>query len=212
MRWHLRNSSFRQLICLITMLAVLVAGIASAGFLAAPHLAPPLTVTPRCSAAVLNAPPSPPPTVDLRKKRPEDPNKYGVDPRDNVEDALVADTTWLSKKVKPGNVNVLTDVSQLAAALDGEKQFVVLKFKRVGCAACASTQDSFKKLAKDLKGNGLFFEVDFDDARPFCRLCKIRFVPAAHIYSNGAFVGAKPIGKNSWDGFMEAMNELQGKD
>ena len=195
---------------LFPMLAISLCA-AALGFLVPTRVAPsPAALSVRCSTApMLCAAPSPPPTVDLRRKRPEETSKYGVDPRPNVgEDGMSApDKDWLLAHVKDGEVNSLQTAEQLQAALDS-RRMVVIKFMREGCAACASTLQSYANLAKRYGSDALFFEVDFDRSRPFCKQCRIKFVPAAHIYTDNVMQGAFPMGKKTWDAFVDTADSF----
>ena len=127
------------------------------------------------------------------------------------EGAVVADDSALHVEGEEGAVNGrLQTVAHLQAALDvaaASNSLVVLKFVRAGCAACASTREDFAATAKRMGSTAQFFEVDYDASRPFCRACKVKFVPAAHIYTGAALAAALPIGKKSWSAFAEKLEE-----
>jgi len=157
-------------------------------------------------------------TIDNRRgadapPRPSDSSKYGSDPRQDSalgpEDGE-PDMAWAST-IAASSVNQLRTVGQLQAALDlasEQAKVVCLKFMRDGCAACQSTAKDYAAMAANMD-DVLIFEVDFDDAKPFCRRTKIRFVPSVHIYTANEFRVALPIGKKSWDGFCEQLEEYR---
>jgi len=152
-------------------------------------------------------------TVDMRRKRPEpadDAQKYGLDPRGRAE-GVVADA---SVRTKPGKVGQLETVGQLQDSIDeadANSQLVVLKFVRDGCAACASTAQLFEDTAKELGADGLFYLVNYDTARDLCKLAKLKFVPAAHVYAKGSLRAALPLGKKKWDDFYEQLTALNAE-
>ena len=165
----------------------------------------------RCHSRMA-ASPSPPPAVDLRfagREQPEAASKYGKDPRAAGE-AVTPDATFTGSGA--GAVGVLADVAQLQAALDrgsAAGQVVVIKFVRKDCLACASTRPQFTEMAATYMEKGQFYEVDFDDAKPFCRSCGLKFVPSSHIYAGNSLKAALPMGKKSWDAFVERLTEVQ---
>jgi len=168
---------------------------------------------PRCHWRRMVTPPSPPPAVDLRFAGREQPeaasSKYGKDPR-AAGQAVTPDATFTGSGT--GAVGILADVAQLQAALNrgsAAKQVVVIKFVRKDCLACASTRPQFREMAATYMEKGQFYEVDFDDAKPFCRSCGLKFVPSSHIYAGNSLKAALPMGKKSWDAFVERLTEVQ---
>ena len=121
---------------------------ATTGF-ATPALTMPLLSFPiaheQLGRVSMGVPPSPPPAVDNRFPGRENQaetakGKYGLDPRIAMEDAI-GDASWASAIVS-GEINALQTIEQLLGVLDltaSSDQLVVLKFRRDGCAACAST-------------------------------------------------------------------------
>ena len=177
-------------------------------FVPSGHTASPL---PRCHPRMA-APPSPPPAVDLRfagREQPEVASKYGKDPR-TAGEVVTPDAAFTGTGT--GTVGILANVAQLQAALDrgsAARQVVVIKFVRKDCLACASTRPMFTQMAATYMEKGQFYEVDFDDAKPFCRSCGLKFVPSSHIYAGNSLEAALPIGKKSWDAFVERLTEVQ---
>jgi len=154
--------------------------------------------------------PSPPPAIDNRggaRARPDDVSKYGTDPRPQD---ISSDSEWWSSSYKSGKVNILEHAEQLQAAMDAAKseQLVVVRFVRKGCAACGATAPLYEKLASVHASKAQFFAVDFDEARPFCKQAKLKFVPAVHIYNAGGLDIAMPAGKKSWEKFDERLSQL----
>ena len=149
---------------------------------------------------VVVAGPSPPPAIDLRfpnRKQPEAEgaaSKYGHDPRDGLPaDELAPDGSFAV--APPGDLGVMGSIGEFQTALDaaGGKQLVVLKFVRDGCLACASTAELYKSTAKEYGGQAQFYEVNFDNSKPFCRSAGVKFVPSGHIYKDGALTTALPL-------------------
>jgi hypothetical protein len=126
----------------------------------------------------MDASPSPPPATDMRfPNRPpaEAPNaKYGHDPRDGSED-VSGDSNWANMLFErgAGKVNTLQTMEQFVGALHvAEKagEIVVLKFKRVGCAACASTEKQYAEKAKRYSAKAKFLMTPISsltDGAPF---------------------------------------------
>ena len=163
----------------------------------------------------MDASPSPPPATDMRfPNRPpaEAPNaKYGHDPRDGSED-VSGDSNWANMLFErgAGKVNTLQTMEQFVGALHvAEKagEIVVLKFKRLGCAACASTEKQYAEKAKRHSAKAKFFEVDYDEGKAFCKKCEVKFVPSAHVYRGYSFLAAMALGKNSWDAFSDRLEQ-----
>jgi len=168
----------------------------------------------RTPTVQLAASPSPPPAIDLRfagRKRPGADaavGKYGMDPRD--PDAVPASDADFAASLAAGKVGTIVNLPQLEGALaaaENAGQLVVVKFVRDGCTACASTAKLYASAAKTYTEQAKFFEVDYDVAKPFCKQCKVRFVPSAHIYKGDTFLDAVPLGKNSWDNFSERLKQ-----
>lgn len=149
-------------------------------------------------------------TVDMRRQRPavDGPqNKYGIDPRARDGDGSGSTGPW---KHTPGTVGDLDSCAQLSDAVAkaaAANRFVALKFRRNGCAACASTVEVYEATAKAFAAMGDFYLVDYDKARGFCKQCKLKFVPSGHIYSKGKLQAALPMGKKSWDEFAARVKE-----
>ena len=84
---------------------------------------------------------------DRPKQEPE--NKYGLDPRENKGDGSGSTGPW---EHVPGTVGDLDSVAQLTDVVEKAevaKRFISLKFRRDGCAACASTEKSYEATAKE---------------------------------------------------------------
>ena len=170
----------------------------------------PVTIrTLRAESSAVMAAPSPPPAVDLRANaKPPVQDKYGRDPRDSSE-AVAGDAAWAAT-LSAGQINSLENIEQLQGALDAAsagQELVVIKFMRDGCAACASTQKQYQAAAKSYASRAKFFEVDYDLSKPFCKACKLRFVPSAHLYRGTEFIAAMPLGKSAWDAFASRLKE-----
>ena len=133
------------------------------------------------------------------------PHKYGRDPRTNQK-IMASDISEVGAwSIAPsGNVHTLSNLAQLQAAL-AAPEFTVLKFVRKDCPACASTAQRFEAAAQTFKDHGRFYLVDFDDSKGFCRQCKIKAVPSAHLYFCGALTAAMPLGPASWDAMYERL-------
>lgn len=136
------------------------------------------------------------------------PSKYGSDPRAATEEQVVADASFV---IAPGYVTPLKTIPQLQAALDaaGADALVVLKFMRDGCTACAGTREEFESTAKEYGSLGQFYEVNYDEAKDFCRKAKVKFVPSGQIYANGALEAALPMGKKTWSDFRKRLDEAK---
>uniref|UniRef100_A0A7S2JMK3 Thioredoxin domain-containing protein n=1 Tax=Haptolina brevifila TaxID=156173 RepID=A0A7S2JMK3_9EUKA len=158
------------------------------------------------------AAPSPPPAVDLRfagRSKPDESAKYGKDPRSETIAAKID-----FKTVATGKVGTLSSIEELQASLDvadKNQQVVVLKFMRKDCMACASTKKQFESTARSYAAGGQFYEVDFDVSRAFCRSCALKFVPSAHIYVANELRAALPMGKKSWDAFVEKLSAFKAE-
>ncbi|KAL1499711.1 hypothetical protein AB1Y20_011906 [Prymnesium parvum] len=126
--------------------------------------------------------------------------KYGVDPRDSSAGEPLA---FESGRV--GRLHSSTQLTYVVNTAAEQNRFVVLKFRRDGCAACASTVEAFLEASERYASTGYFFEVDYDQARPFCKQCKLRIVPAGHIYARGVLQAALPMGKSTWNAFAEHL-------
>ena len=163
----------------------------------------------RALSARMGSAPSPPPAVDLRfpnRPKTDDPtSKYGFDPRENSE-PVTGDAAWASSQAT-GSVALLDNLSQLQGALDASK-VVVLKFIRGDCAACASTKEKYREAARTYQDRALFFEVDYDKSKAFCKQCKLRFVPSTHVYVENTLMAKLPCGQNAWDAFAAKVEEL----
>jgi thiol-disulfide isomerase/thioredoxin len=130
------------------------------------------------------------------------PSKYGLDPRDGLDQYKAQmRTTSL-----PGVINSLGSIETLQCALDSSP-IVVLKFLRKGCAACASTAERYEAAAAEYHDSARFFTVDFNEARMFCRQCKLKVVPAVHIYRDGTLRAAMALGSSSWEAFATQLAE-----
>ena len=142
----------------------------------------------------------------------DDVAKYGHDPRDKLEpDAYAADAAFAAA-ITPGSVGTLTNAGQLQAAIDaaGSKALVIYKFKRNDCVACAATVEDFAAAAKEYGDQGLFFEVPFEQSKPFCKQCETKFVPAVHVYSNGQLQMSQGLGKAvPWETFKPKLDECR---
>ena len=137
-------------------------------------------------------------------------SKYGMDPREGLSsEEISVDSDWAAS-ISPGRISELGSVGQLQAAIDaaGTDAVVVLKFQREGCAACASTREVYETTAKQLSDGGLFFVVDYDKYKDFCKQVKVRFVPCGQVYKHGTLSAALPLGKKAWDAFRERLGEL----
>ena len=171
------------------------------------HTTPDLTSPLKISMA---AAPPPPPAIDLRfpdRPKPADATaKYGHDPRDGLSsDETAPDPAFT---VAAGTVGQIGTIGELQAAIDasGDSQLVVLKFVRDGCLACASTAASYKKTAESYGDAGQFYEVNFDNSKPFCRTAGVKFVPSGHIYAKGSLLKALPLGQKAWDDFTKELS------
>ena len=160
------------------------------------------------------AAPTPPPAVDNRRggspgaAKPEVTDKYGHDPRDGKEASeFQPDGSYVPPGA--GSIGSIGSLGELQSALDAaqsDKQVVAIKFVRDGCLACASTASAYKSTAEQFGAKGQFYEIDFDQNKPFCRAAAVKFVPSGHIYANGKLVAALPLGKKAWDAFKERLD------
>lgn len=153
-------------------------------------------------------------TLGLRISRTSNPSlqevatpsgKYGGDPREGkgVAPVPVAHTAGLVGRIE--------SIGQLQTAIDtagSAGSFVAVKFMRESCAACASTATLFEEAAAEY-AEAQFYLVDYDQARAFCKACRLKFVPSAHIYQRGELDSALPLGKKAWPAFAERLGELR---
>ena len=82
--------------------------------------------------------------IDLRRKQPEPEGKYGFDPRENEGDGSGSSGPW---EHTAGTVGALDSIMQLSDAIeraDKANGFVVLKFRRDGCAAWRVHRDCIR--------------------------------------------------------------------
>ena len=108
--------------------------------------------------------------------------KYGGDPRAKYEKEwgpINPDAKWAASNTKRGAVGLLGSVEQLQAAISAAGDgLVVMKFEREGCVACEETRQDYLDAAAEFSEKGLFYIVDFNKSKPFCRETGIKFVPA----------------------------------
>ena len=138
--------------------------------------------------------------------------KYGGDPRQRhaVPQVDSPFRTW-----PLGTAGQVSDlyggIAHLQAVLTEVKdEVVVLKFMRRGCPACGSTIARLADAAVAYAGRALFFEVDFDMCRFFCKQCAIKAVPCVHLYARDELLNVMPLGPSSYDGFAEYLAQIAG--
>ena len=79
------------------------------------------------------------------------------------------------------------------------------------CAAhapCRAIAPKFVRAARKLQSVADFYMVDTVAAKPFCRQCAVKNVPAAHVYSQGALRETAPIELKRWDHFVERLHNM----
>lgn len=146
----------------------------------------------------------PPPAVN---------SKNGVDPRPNLSpNELVPDTEWAAS-ITPGTIGKLSNVNQLQAALDtaaASSGFVVLKFEREDCVACATTRELYADAAVDGREGGLFFSVDcFKSGKLFARdHCKVKVVPSVMLFADGQLHTSMRLSGKDWKAFDQLLRAL----
>jgi hypothetical protein len=154
-------------------------------------------------------------------------NKYGCDPRGTEPDvsqaaaAIIGGTdaaaspTPATSEFEAGVVNVLrggiTAIADILQQNQGSERLVVIKFKRTGCMACASSVEPMASAARAWADRADFFEVDYHQSKALCTACGIRVVPCVHLYSNATLVDTMPLGPSAWADFAARVEELAGE-
>jgi len=87
---------------------------------------------------------------------------------------------------------------------------VVLKFKREGCPACASTIAPLASAAAAYSDRAIFVTVDYRQLKAFCRSAAIKVVPCAHVYVGGQLSETLALGPSAWDSFVARLERLLG--
>ena len=90
-------------------------------------------------------------TIDNRRERPkqEPENKYGLDPRERKGDGSGSTGPWQHASGTVGDLDSVAQLTDAVEKAEAAKRFVSLKFRRDGCAACASTEKSYEATAKE---------------------------------------------------------------
>lgn len=150
-------------------------------------------------------------------------NKYGCDPRgpdvSQAAASILGDAPPPQRppatEFEPGAVNelnggiaMLSDILQRSAA---SERMVVIKFKRKGCMACASSVEPLASAARAWADRVDFFEVDYHESKALCTACAIKVVPCTHLYMNGTLVDTMPLGPSTWSNFAERVEGLAGE-
>ena len=120
-------------------------------------------------------------------------SKYGTDPRSFMQ--RKRPLRWLRRRremppgllPEPGTIGSLTSLEDFNTVLSATPRdtFVCIKFSRKNCTPCELTRQDFAEQAAAHSGDGLFFEVWFEEAKPLIVACGVRAAPSAHIYARG---------------------------
>lgn len=120
-----------------------------------------------------------------------DGNLCGSDPRSWLQRRR---WRWLPRGPPPsgllpesGTIAELTTAEQLVETMrhTPHDRFICLRFTRVGCVPCTKTSEAFAQAAVDYGGVGLFYNVQFEDSKPFVKACGVKAAPVAQIYAQG---------------------------
>merc|ERR1719217_1019093 len=149
-------------------------------------------------------------TVDLRRKRPEEPGRdapsYVQDPRPGQ--GFDAAENWAGPP-PAGSLGTLSSVPELNSAIaggQGSSKLTVIKFFAPWCSSCKSIEPKYARTAKQQSENADFYVVDFSASKQFCKACGIKFMPVAHIYADGVLKEALPIGAKAYPKFTQQLN------
>lgn len=74
---------------------------------------------------------------------------------------------------------------------------------------CSKTSQAFSQVAADYEGVGLFFNVQFEDAKPFVKACGVKAAPVTQIYAQGVLTHAQKAGPGeAWTAFEANLEQV----